>query len=150
MDNNFTVKDGWGGFFLLFFEAIFHCVYFWLAYVLWWHADKLGQAVPPPLFVVVMGCLKCTVPCPSWCVGSGSRCQTVNPTPTLVLVDFMILWLAANYWKGIKAGWGWRGGSLGFKKNGWGCDEQPRLDFGTSCLLLNKTIKRVYSQELAD
>lgn len=34
--------------------------------------------------------------------------------------------------------------------NGWGCDEQPRLDFGTSCLLLNKTIKRVYSQELAD
>lgn len=52
---------------------------------------------PPPLFVVVMGCLKCTVPCPSWCAGSGSRCRTVNQTLTLVLEDFMILWLAANY-----------------------------------------------------
>lgn len=34
---------------------------------------------------------------PSWCAGSGSKCQTVSPTLTLVLEDLMILWLAANY-----------------------------------------------------
>lgn len=49
---------------------------------------SLVSFVPLPLFVVVTGCLTCTVLCPSWCVGLGSTFQTLSPTLALVSKTF--------------------------------------------------------------
>lgn len=63
------------------------------------------------LFVVVTGCLKCTVPCPSWCAGSGSRCQNCEPDPNPGLGRLRSSgWLLTTE-RGSEPGGGCRGGS---------------------------------------
>lgn len=105
-------------FFLSFFvEAIllFQCFYFWLAYVLWWHADELEQAV----FSLSLALRKSgdglfkNVPSHVPVAGAGSRVSNSEPDPSPGLEDFMILWLAANYWEGVRTGG--EGSHWGFK-----------------------------------
>lgn len=129
-------KDGWGGsFFPLFLEAIFHWgfffqFFFFLSFFFDSHTycdDMQIANFGTDCFYVFFPLSAprwrdvetCAVPRPGWCC-RGFRFRVSKREarpPALVLGDFMILWLAANYWEGIPA-WGGccRGGShKGFK-----------------------------------
>lgn len=138
-----TVKDGWGGSLFFFFSSFlkqyfFYCFYFRLAYVLWWHADKLEQAgfvlFFPPL-CSGDGLFKMYHPV-SWLMCRlGVNVSNFNPNHSPGLEDLMIPppRLAANYLEGFRAGvWGgdWGGGAgghTGALNTEWACYEQPRL-----------------------
>lgn len=105
MDDDPTVKDGWGGFFFFFFLLKqYFCFYFWLAYVLWWHADKLEQA---GFFSLRSGdgLFKMCRPMSQLICGCRFKMSNFDLDPSPGLEDFMILWLAANYWEGVRIGW---------------------------------------------
>lgn len=148
MDDNFTVKDGWGGFFSV--EAIFLCFIF--VFDLHMYCDDMlinwnRLFFSLSVFVVVTGCFKMYRPMSP--VGVWLWVWGVKLVyPTLALVS-ETLW-SSGWLLTTERGSEQRGDHTGVLNIGWGCYEQPRLVFGTSCLLLNKTIERVYSHELAD
>lgn len=145
-----TVKDGLGGslfFFSPFWSniALFYCFYFRLAYVLWWHADKLEQAG----FVLFFSSSLCSCDglfknVPSWLMCRlGVNVSNFNPNHSPGLEDLMIPppRLAANYLEGFRAGvWGgdWGGGAgghTGALNTEWACSEQIRLFFVFVCFV---------------
>lgn len=108
-------------FFSFLKQYFFYCFYFRLAYVLWWHADKLEQAgfvlFFPPL-CSGDGLFKMYHPV-SWLMCRlGVNVSNFNPNHSPGLEDLMIPppRLAANYLEGFRAGvWGgdWGGGAGG-------------------------------------
>lgn len=88
--------------FFVFVEAIFLCFIVFI-FDLHMYCDdmlinwnRLGFFFS--LFVVVTGCLKMYRPISQLVCGSGFDVSNCEPRPlALVLEDFMILWLAANY-----------------------------------------------------
>lgn len=71
------------GFFFFFFEAIFPCFIVFIFDLHMYCDDMLINWNRLGFFSLRSGdglFLKCTVPCPSWCAGAGSTCQT-EPDP---------------------------------------------------------------------